>query len=152
MKVIVGVDPDSNAHGIAIYIDGKLVSLHEWQLMDIHCYVLQLGVVDELFFSIENVLANTFIYERNEKDTKRIQSKVGIAVGRCQQAQMELMRLLDYHGVPYQTFKPMRGNWAADKKMFERITGWTGRSNADTRSAAFFGYLMATGNLKEGKQ
>ena len=27
------------------------------------------------------------------------------------------------------------------KKQFEKVTGWTGRSNEDTRSAAYFGWL-----------
>jgi hypothetical protein len=34
---------------------------------------------------------------------------------------------------------------AAGKKEFERVTGWKGRSNEDTRSAAYFGYLGVIG-------
>ena len=33
---------------------------------------------------------------------------------------------------------------AEHKSKFEKITGWTGRSNEDTRSAAFFGFLAAS--------
>jgi len=31
--------------------------------------------------------------------------------------------------------------WKKDKKQFELVTKWTGRSNEDTRSAAYFGWL-----------
>ena len=51
------------------------------------------------------------------------------------------MQWLDSLGVPYKLHKPQKGNWAKDKARFEKVTGWKGRSNEDTRSAAYFGFL-----------
>lgn len=140
--IVVGIDPDSRAHGVAIYRGGQLVSLSKDTLLAIHLWledIKKLGL--EVAFCIENVLAQNFVYTRNAQANKAAHAKVALSIGRCQQAQEELMRFLDHHGVPYQTVKPTAGNWAKDRDTFERITGWSGKSNEDTRSAAYFGWL-----------
>lgn len=135
--LIVGIDPDSDKHGVAVYDDAKLVSLSLRSSIEI----VESWAGADAKFSIEDVMANQFVYTRNQKASKSAQSKVAMHIGRVQQAQVELMRLLDRYGMPYELHKPQRGNWAKDKAMFERVTGWTERSNEDTRSAAFFGFL-----------
>lgn len=138
---IVGIDPDSDRHGVAIYRDGLLEELANWQLIDVIKFVPQMKL-HQIKFSIEDVCANNFVYSRNQKPTRAEMSKVGISIGRCQQSQVELIRILNYFGISYALHKPQRGNWSKDKKKFERLTGWNKRSNADTRSAAYFGYLQ----------
>lgn len=141
-SIVIGIDPDADKHGIAIYRDGQLDDL---------CRLNTVGLVGllsrytgvMLLVSMEDVMANKFIYERNEKSTRAQQSKVAIAVGRCQQSQAELERWLDHLGVAYRKHAPQAGNWAKNKSYFERITGWRGLSNEDTRSAAYFGFLEA---------
>ena len=63
--------------------------------------------------------------------------------------QAEIMRELDSRGIPYELHKPSGGNWADNKVRFERVTGWKGRSNPETRSAAYFGYLAVMKATKE---
>jgi hypothetical protein len=144
-KTVIGVDPDSKAHGIAIYIHGQLSRLENWTLVDVMRYIKSEfeGAQEKPLFSIENVLANNFVYARNAKSSKAAHAKVSLSVGRCQQSQVELMRLLESYEIPYVLHKPMKGNWAKNKLQFQRLTGWPGRSNEETRSAAFFGYLAA---------
>jgi len=96
-----------------------------------------------VLFSMENVLKQNFVYARNAKQSKAAHAKVALSVGRCQQAQFELMQWLDHLQIPYVLHPPQAGNWAKNKPFFEKATGWTGRSNADTRSAAYFGFLEA---------
>lgn len=139
--LVVGVDPDSERHGIAIYHNGQLVELNQWPLLDVFKWTLEQLKAHDLQFSIENVCENNFVYARNQKPTRAEMSRVGIAIGRCQQSQVELMRVLDAYSVPYALHKPQRGNWSKNRAQFEKVTGWTKRSNADTRSAAFFGWL-----------
>lgn len=144
---VIGVDPDSEKHGVAIYIDGVLTTLAMWSLMD---FLKSLEGATDTIISMENTLANNFLYAMGLPDKLSPAQKAKInqdrmrKTGRCQQAQMELMRLLDYLDIPYQLHKPMKGNWADTKLkgQFERVTGWTGASNQDTRSAAFFGFLL----------
>jgi len=139
--IVIGIDPDSKKHGVAIYEDGELVELNTWSLVDVMVFLMAKPYpTDTIIFSIEDVASQNFVYSRNV-NSKSVQSNIAMKVGRCQQAQIELQRLLDHLGCKYQTHKPQRGNWAKNKKQFEQVTGWTKRSNEDTRSAAFFGFL-----------
>lgn len=134
--IVIGIDPDANKHGVAVYQDSKLVSLDMLQAIEIverH----QPGIR----YSIEDVMANKFVYKRNRHGSSSAQSKIAMQVGRVQQAQEELVRLLRHHGAEVVLQPPMRGNWAKQRNIFEQATGWKGRSNEDTRSAAFFGWL-----------
>lgn len=152
--IIVGVDPDSAAHGFAIYRNGKLSELRNMTLMEAHYWLEAKDVEGEFpaLFSIENVLANNFVFRRNAGISKAEHADRARNVGRCQQAQLELMRLLDHWGVPYVLHKPTKNNWQKGRKTtqkeresgllaFRTATGWQGRSNENTRSAAYFGFL-----------
>ena len=143
---VIGVDPDSKAHGVAVYCGGALSYMASMPLMDL----LELAREEEkdkahCLLSIEDVMANQFVYSRNQHSSKAAQSKISMHIGRCQQSQVELMRALDHMGICYELHKPTKGNWAKNKPMFEKATGWTKRSNEDTRSAAYFGYLALKG-------
>lgn len=139
--IIIGIDPGSDKHGVAVYIDGKLEELHMMQLLDIAAYMDKINPEEnEVLFSIEDVCANNFVYGRNQKQGKANQS-VARAIGMVQQAQKELMRLLDRAEIKYVLHVPQMGNWANHEKTFKRLTGWEGRSNKDKRAAAFFGFL-----------
>lgn len=142
--IIIGVDPDSKAHGVAIYIDQELTGLKSTQLMEAYEMLLDL-ILDygrsNILFSIENVCANNFVYARNASSNKNIMAKMGLSIGRCQQSQTELIRMLDFLEINYILHKPQKGNWAKNKKTFEQVTGWSKQSNEDTRSAAYFGWL-----------
>lgn len=143
-KLTIGIDPDSAKHGVAIYDHKTLIDLKQFTLVEIMEFIqLSKDESYELLFSIEDVKANKFIYSRNVKSNSSVQSKIAISVGACQQSQEELMRLLDHLHVKYVKHKPQRGNWAKNRQQFEKVTGWKGRSNKDTRSAAYFGYLAA---------
>ena len=140
--IIIGVDPDSEKHGVAIYDGRELCDLATLNTVDLVLSCVE-GQPQMPLFSIENVCANNFIYARNNKGSRAVQAKIGMSVGRCQQAQIELQRWLDKYECPYVLHKPQRGNWADNKPAFVKATGWAGRSNGDTRSAAYFGWLAA---------
>lgn len=142
INTVIGVDPDSEAHGVAIYEDRKLISILNLSRNGLLELIMSHpAACGNSLVSLENVLANQFVYSRNIQASKAAQSKVAMHIGRCQQAQVELMRDLDYYKVRYVLHKPQNGNWAKNKEQFEKVTGWTGRSNDDQRSAAFFGFL-----------
>lgn len=137
--IVIGVDPDSKKHGVATYVDGNLTELQMLSCVELINEINHLG--DMALVSIENVLAQNFVYSRNVKSSKAAHAKVALSVGRCQQAQQELMNWLDHFEIPYVLHPPQGGNWANNKPQFEKATGWEGKSNADTRSAAYFGFL-----------
>jgi len=140
-KIVVGIDPDSDKHGVAIYNDGELDSLESWQLTDVIDFLECMHPSIKVVFSIENVMANQFVYSRNNQKNMALQGKIGMSIGRCQQSQVEIMRILDHYEVPYVLHKPTKDNWDKDKNKFQKVTGWIGKSNEDTRSAAYFGFL-----------
>lgn len=141
-KTILGIDPDSEAHGVSIWRDGKLCELQTLTTIQVY-HNLRVCSTDVLLVSIEDVLKNKFVYSRNAKASKAEHAKVALSVGRCQQAQQELMNWLDYLGVKYVLHPPQAANWAKNRAYFEKVTGWTKQSNDDTRSAAYFGFLEA---------
>ncbi|NCP63166.1 MAG: hypothetical protein GW836_00705 [Paraglaciecola sp.] len=146
MKTTVGIDPDTEKHGVAIYVDGKLADLRKYNLVEIIENIITpdlLNAANETVFSIENVCANDFVYSRNMTKNSKVNMSIARNIGACQQAQTELMRMLDHFGIKYVLHKPQSGNWAKDKNKFQRVTGWERASNEDTRSAAYFGYLAA---------
>lgn len=134
---VIGIDPDSKKYGVAIYNDGKLDSLLSIDVVEI----AKLIKSTEALYVIENVLANKFMYARNDKAKKQVSTHVAQAVGMCKQSQYIVMKFLDYYDRDYLLEKPTKSNWAKHKHIFEKATGWSKRSNEDTRSAAFFGYL-----------
>ncbi len=141
MKVTIGIDPDSESHGIAIYEDGVLTQLHHCTLIQLWSLLDKLPSGIELTIGIEDVQSQTFVYSRNQRVGKAAQGKVSHSIGRCAQAQLELERMIAHCGYTVVRFKPRAGNWAKNTSMFKERTGWRKRSNEDTRSAAFFGYL-----------
>lgn len=142
--IVIGIDPDSDRMGIAIYFDKKLSICTTTTIPELITeYLPELQKQGDLFFSIENVLAQNFVYSRNVKATKGAQGAVSNSIGRCQQNQRELMRWLEHYDLPCIAYTPTSGNWADNKVLFERVTGWVGRSNSESRSAAYFGWLAA---------
>lgn len=144
MKVIIGIDPDSKAHGVAIYdSSGSLTTLQNYTLPEFYellrCYSRYEGGV---IVHIEDVCAQNAAFSKKGIKNQRAATAVNRSIGRCQQAQIELERFCEYEEVEVvkhqisKCWKSQRG-----KAQFEKITGWKGRSNEDTRSAAYFGWL-----------
>lgn len=140
--IVIGIDPDSDRMGLAVYVEKKLVICTTATIPKlITHYLPELQKQGDLLFSIENVLAQNYVYTRNEQATKKAQGAVSNSIGRCQQNQKELMRWLEHYNIAYIAYKPTSGNWADNKVLFGRITGWKTRSNKESRSAAYFGWL-----------
>lgn len=143
MRIVIGIDPDTEKHGVAVFTNGRLADLRKFSLIEIIKEIIERKEDEEMIFSIEDVCANNFIYRRNKTSNQNININIARSVGACQQSQTELMRMLEHFNIKYVLHKPQRGNWAKDKAQFEKVTGWDKKSNEDTRSAAYFGYLAA---------
>lgn len=146
--IVIGIDPDSEAHGIAIYRNGKLEQLEKWNISGLITFLSGQDDLSNILFSIENVMKNQFVYARNRHGSKSAQSKIAMHIGRCQQSQVELQRVLSHFGVKFVLHSPTGKNWNNQKALFEKVTGWNKRSNDDTRSAAYMGYLALSNRQK----
>lgn len=140
-SLTIGIDPDSAAHGVAFFNEQGLFELKNLTLMELMERLANLKQTHDITVHIENVDANKGCWN-NVRGSKAAFGKAASDMGKCRQAYIELTRMFDHLGVPYVNHKISK-SWKKgnDKKLFELATGWTGRSNEDTRSAAYFGYL-----------
>lgn len=146
-KVIIGIDPDTKAHGVAIYINGKLTTLKSMPLMELYEFLtIGMSVKVEpknITVHMENVKGNNAVFMSPGRMDKKREGEAkarGRTLGMCQQSQAELERMFDYLGVEV-VLHPISKRWKKEKAEFEKVTGWTGRSNEDTRSASYFGMI-----------
>ena len=137
--IIIGCDPDSKAHGIAIFEDGILTVLKSMPLME---FISNLPIQD-CEVHVEDVAGQKGTW--HGKGGVKSHAQTGKNIGKCQQAQIELERAAEFYGHKVVRHK-VSSMWKGQpgKVQFEQVTGWTGRSNEDTRSAAWFGYLGVT--------
>lgn len=138
-KIIIGIDPDSEAHGVSVYMDGKLTGLNCLSLVDIVKLIPQWqDEAEVLEFHIEDVCANNAVFRAG--NNQKVAGAMGRSIGKVQQSQVELERFLASFLI-FPIKHKISKMWKKDKAQFEKVTGWTGRSNEDTRSAAYFGWL-----------
>lgn len=143
-KIIIGIDPDSKAHGVAVYVDGELQILRSCTLEQV-LFLIHVNpnsmIEQDIEFHIEDVNAVSAAFgARDRKTNINVKLKMAQHIGMCKQSQIELERFLAHYGVKVVKHKISK-IWKKDEAQFERVTGWKGRSNEDTRSAAYFGWL-----------
>ena len=150
--IIIGIDPDSNKSGYAQYLNGEIKGLHPLSLVGIHemfRFIDSSGENAELHIEdVNGISSNAFSY--NKKDPIPVKLKKAEHVGKCKQAQIEIERIAEHFNIKIVRHAVSK-QWKdqAGKKEFERVTGWTRRSNEDTRSAAFFGMLGVMAHAKK---
>ncbi len=139
---VIAIDPGTEKSGVAIFVDGVLSQLEMMPLPQL----VDLIKKTDADFVIEDVEANGFIYTRNQKTNKQAGLKVAQSVGLVKATARHIMSFMDWHHRQYTKIPPTTGNWGTVEPKYgslalEQRLGWTGTSNKDTRSAAFFGYL-----------
>ena len=148
-KIIIGIDPDSKAQGVAIYLNGELIGCEAMTLLSIYFMLIEWvnGAknidINDVTIHMEDVCANNSVFMKPGRMDKKREGEAkarGRTLGMCQQAQSELERVFEYFGVKVVKHKISK-IWKKDKRQFELVTGWASQSNEDTRSAAYFGYL-----------
>lgn len=141
MKVIIGVDPDSNKHGIAIYIDGTLSELKMLNTIQLYRYITNHHKQDKVVIHIEDVKRNKATWHACGRRVE-VFGQASQRVGMCKQAQTSVEQMADELGIEVVLHRvsKMWKKGPQQKALFEKVTGWASRSNEDTRSAAWFGY------------
>jgi hypothetical protein len=143
-QVVVGIDPDADKYGIAMYVDGNLSALEKKSTVELLEFLQTCKECQAMTYTfvIEDVAINKFMYNRALKSPAII-GKVAQNVGECKHSQKVAEQLIEYYGFELIRQPPTKGNWAPakNKKQFEQVTGWAWSSNEDTRSAAFMAFL-----------
>ena len=150
--IIIGCDPDSSKSGYAEYKGGELLDLKSLTLIEIYKmfeFISCLSDSCELHIEDLNAIkSNAFAVK--SKDTLPMKLRKAGNVGQCKQVQLEIERIAEHFNIKVVRHS-VSSKWKDKngKVEFERVTGWTGRSNEDTRSAAYFGKL---GVIAHGKK
>lgn len=143
-KTTIGIDPDTQTSGVAICVDGKIVSIEKMsfvQLMDFFAN-LELGVK----VYIENVEAHSKVYKR-PKTNAAAMLKIGMNVGMVKATYRHLVSLAEHYDVdivsvpPLGLSNPIARRAKGDAKYFSQITGYTGRTNEDMRDAGLIAFF-----------
>lgn len=142
-KVIMGIDPDSSKYGIAIYRDGNLAELHNMNIIELYEHITTMMKFDEIEIHLEDVKRTKAVWHAQGMN-KSVAAMAAQKVGMCKQSQTCIEQLAEKLKIPVVLHR-VSSQWKKgnDKKMFERATNWQGRSNEETRSAAWFGYQGA---------
>lgn len=139
--IVIGIDPDSKAHGVATFENKVLTKLESINLPILMNYFQMLqGLMVHIQVNIENVCGMNAVFRQRQSKNAAVSMKMANSVGRCQQSQIEVERMAEHFGFEIVRHKISK-TWKKDKAQFEKVTGWKGRSNEDTRSAAYFGWL-----------
>lgn len=142
-KIILGIDPDSTKNGVSEWQDSTMANLYSLNTMGLHDLILEIqGKCAEVEIHIEDVCAQNAAFVKSGVKNAKAGTAINRSIGKCQQAQIEVERLAEYHGIKVVKHKISK-MWKCQngKSQFEKVTGWKGRSNEDNRSAAYFGWL-----------
>ncbi|WP_223417761.1 hypothetical protein [Shewanella inventionis] len=157
----VGIDPDLTKSGVAVVVNGKIIFIKSLGFSELIAYVVGLthehGVVTVLLEDVDNKKP---VFPKRLKQTNKGQNpllqyvgyapsqsgsamKVNLSIaedlGKVKATARLIKEVLEDNGIRVQLVKPLRGPIKAAKKnssYFNKITGWTGRSNEDSRDAA----------------
>jgi len=142
--LIIGIDPDSKKIAISVYQNGKLEELLMLDTIQLYKTLDKYQCDNhEIIVYLENVKANSSSsFHNKSKDSLAVKSKKSEHIGMVKQSQSEIERVCDHLGIVYH-LKKISSNWKKGNgvESFKLATGWTKRSNEDTRSAAYFGFL-----------
>lgn len=143
---VIGIDPGATkGHGVATYEDGVLIDLSMMNLMQLMEHLNHLGNVPVVH--IEDLMSQKGNWHTKNQG-QQASAKTGEHLGYCKWAQVEVERLCEYLGIKVVKHRVSR-QWKCTKvgrPIFEKATGWTGNSNEDKRSAAYFGFIGCKSN------
>lgn len=143
-KIIIGCDPDGAKSGVAICVNGILTSLKTRDLICVFtCFKVIAAKYENVELHIENVNGiSSNAFNVKSRDPLPVKLKKAEHVGKCKQVQIEIERIAERFGIKV-IHHPVSKMWKdskTGKQQLEKVFGYTGQSNEDTRSAAWFAY------------
>lgn len=133
MIKVIGIDPDMRKPGICFFDEVGF----EFAAWDTCCLLEEVALfADSHVFAIEDVNAINTIYARNRKGNQAVQSRIAQNVGMVKAAGTILVDYIEHHGGKVILVPPGIGKHTKkNAKLFAQLTGYTGRTNEDTRDA-----------------
>ncbi len=144
-SLVVGIDPDLDKNGVAVLKDGLLAELKGLKFTALQAFI---KAHPDAVYVLEDVELNKPTFNRNLNDKANL--KVAQNVGMVKGVARLIAEFLEEQDCRYTKTRPLIGHLKHAKKdaaYFNRLTGWEGKSNQDTRDAA----LLAIYGVGGGK-
>lgn len=145
MMLVVGIDPDMDKNGVALVSNGRIDELYGMNFFQLQAFI---DANPDAVYVVEDVEANLPVF--NRQLTVRKNLKVAQDVGRVKGVARLIADYLAEKDCRFIKVKPLTGRFKVAKKkadVFNRMTGWSGSSNADKRDAA----LLALYGIRRGQ-
>ncbi len=151
MIKIIGIDPDMRKCGVCVYRGGEieiLMSEDVSQILHSAPDCIEKGEI----FALENVNEIKTIYAKNRKGGQAVQSRIAQNVGMVKAAATIIQDYIEHHGGKVILVPPGIGKQTKNNaKLFAELTGYTGRTNEDTRDAYWIA-KYAYNQVKNGEK
>lgn len=129
MKTVIGIDPDVNKSGYAVFRDGELVTATTMNFPDLYAsirgYITNTLPCNSLTIVVEAGWLNTSNWHLGRIPSLARAAKIGESVGRCHQVGLCLLSLL------YRDADGMDNVRIVEQKPLKKI--WQGRDNKITQ-------------------
>lgn len=135
--MIIGIDPDLVKSGVAVTVDGQILTLDSMNFFDLCKFIDEHK--HQAIFHLENVEYCKAVYPREAARNEAVKLNIAQKVGMVKAMGRMIEQYLDSSGAEYKLVKHLVGHVKKGKKdaeFFNRLTGWQGRSNEDKRDAA----------------
>lgn len=141
--ITIGIDPDMIASGFAVATGKSITRLQSVRLPQLVAAVQMIGAPGEVVIKLENPEANKVMFARSitgAKNQRAVKDAIAMKVGKVMATAHHIRELLESHGYAVKMVTPLKGPLKRqakdDAEYFNKVTGWTGRSNQDQRDAA----------------
>lgn len=139
MKTLrIGIDPDTKKNGVAYwYKESKRLELENLTFFELFDSLKSLKIHYKMTVVIDAGWlnkSNFHVFGTN----KSVNGQIGERVGANHETGKKIAEMCDYLGIDYELHKPVKSK--VDKELFEKITGYTGRTNQETRDAGILVY------------
>ncbi|WP_299195718.1 hypothetical protein [uncultured Amphritea sp.] len=134
--MIIGIDPDLVKSGVAVTVDGTIITLDAMPFFDLCRFIDEHK--HQCVFHVEDVECNKSVFIRPGTSPAAMR-KIAQNVGQVKAIVRLLVEYLNGAGANYKMVRPLVGHVKkakGDAEFFNRLTGWTGKSNEDKRDAA----------------
>jgi len=136
MKQVIGIDPGVNT-GVALYANGKLLSLQTIEPIDIQDCIKR-SYADLIVFEDSRLQSAVWVPSKNKAVANNIARKIGQVDALCSLIEDTCNRW----EIKFMRVSPKAKGAKMNSEDFNLFTGWTGRSNAHERDAAMVAWQL----------
>jgi hypothetical protein len=138
MMLVVGIDPDTQKHGVAVVKDGIIQQLYTLGNKSLIELLNDLARQYQLRIKLEDINAFKPVIQGPGQSRNQMM-KIAQNIGAVKYAAELLVQELSAAGFTVEMVLPLQGARSGKRynaDAFNRLTGWQGKSNADNRDAA----------------